>query len=134
MSKELAEDLDEAIEDFQERENLGHGFTHVDPLEEIEIGKGDRSRPTFVSENLLADYKKQLIELLKEYSDFFAWEYHEIPGLSRDIVEHRLDIRPDYRPFKQPPRRFNAQIYPKIEEEIERLLEAKFIRPCRYAE
>ena len=57
-----------------------------------------------------------------------------MPGLSREIIEHRLDIRPDYRPFKQPPRRFNAQVYPKIKEEIERLLEAKFIRPCRYAE
>ena len=43
------EDLKEAIEDFREREKLGHGFTPVDPLEEIDIGKGDRSRPTFVS-------------------------------------------------------------------------------------
>ena len=61
-----------AIEDFREREKLGHGFTPVDPLEEIDIGKGDRSRPTFVSRNLLADYKIQLIELLKEYNDCFA--------------------------------------------------------------
>ena len=59
---------------------------------------------------------------------------HEIPGLSREIVEHRLDIKPEYRPFKQPPRRFNAQIYPRIKEEVERLLEAKFIQPCRYTE
>ena len=57
-----------------------------------------------------------------------------MPGLSREIVEHRLDIKPEYRPFKQPPRRYNAHIYPKIKEEVERLLEAKFIRPCRYAE
>ena len=74
-----AEDLNEAIEDFREREKLGHGFTPVDLLEEIDIGKGDRSRPTFVSENLLADYKIQLIELLKEHNDCFAWEYHEMP-------------------------------------------------------
>ena len=61
-----AEDMNEAIEDFREREKLGHGFTPVDPLEEIDIGKGDRSRPTFVSENLLTDYKIQLIELLRD--------------------------------------------------------------------
>ena len=74
LSEDLAEDLDEAIEDFRAREKLGHGFILVDPLEEIDIGKGDRSRPTFVSENLLADYKEQLIELIKKYNDCFAWE------------------------------------------------------------
>ena len=57
-----------------------------------------------------------------------------MPVLSREIIEHQLDIKPEYRPFKQTPRQFNAQIYPKIKEEVERLLEAKFIRPCLYTE
>ena len=37
LSKQLNEDPDEAIEDFREREKLGHGFTPVDPLDEIDI-------------------------------------------------------------------------------------------------
>ena len=65
LSEDSKEDLDEAIEDFREREKLGHGFTPVDPLDEIDIGEGDRSRPTFVSKNLVADYELKLIELLK---------------------------------------------------------------------
>ena len=39
------------------------------------------------SKNLKADCKAKLIELLKEYVCCFAWEYHEMPGLSRELVE-----------------------------------------------
>jgi hypothetical protein len=72
--------------------------------------------------------------LLKEYKDCFAWEYYEMPGLDRSIVEHRLPIKSKYRPFKQSPRRLNPNVLEDIKKEIERLLEAKFIKSCRYAE
>jgi hypothetical protein len=45
-----------------------------------------------------------------------------------------LPIKPGYRPFKQAPRRFNPKILNDIKSETKRLLEAKFIWPCRYAE
>jgi hypothetical protein len=45
-----------------------------------------------------------------------------------------LTIKPGYWPFKQAPRRFNPNILDDIKKETERLLEAKFLRPCRYAE
>ena len=57
-----------------------------------------------------------------------------MPSLDRSIVEHRLPIKPGYRPFKQAPRRFNPNVLDDIKKETERLLEAKFIRSCRYAE
>jgi len=72
--------------------------------------------------------------LLKEYVDCFAWEYHEMPGLSRELVEHRLPIKAGFRPYKQPAQKFNPKIYDRIKEEISRLLKANFIRPCRYAD
>ena len=79
------------------------------------------------------EYKQELIDLLKKFKDYFAWEYYKMPGLDWSIVEHRLPIKPRYRPFKQAPRRFNPNVLDDIKE-TERLLEAKFIRPCRYAE
>ena len=57
-----------------------------------------------------------------------------MPGLDQSIVEHRLPIKPGYRPFKQAPRRFNPNVLDDIKKETERLLEAKFIRPCCYVE
>jgi hypothetical protein len=57
-----------------------------------------------------------------------------MPGLDRELVEHRLPIKGGFRPYKQPARNFNPEIIGKVKEEVERLLQAKFIRPCRYVE
>ena len=57
-----------------------------------------------------------------------------MPGLSRELVEHRLPIKAGFRPYKQPARKFNPNMYDRIKEEIGRLLKANFIRPCRYAD
>ena len=73
-------------------------------------------RPMFINQNLKADYKVELTALLKEYVDCFAWNYIEMPGLSRELVEHRLPIKKGFRPFEQHPRRFNSTIYDQIKE------------------
>jgi hypothetical protein len=52
---------------------LGRGFMSADKLEEVDIGNGDKPRPTFISANLELDFRKGLIKLLKEYKDCFAW-------------------------------------------------------------
>ena len=48
---------------------LGHGFTSTDELEEVDIGSGDRPRPTYVSAKLDPKYKRELVDLLKEFKD-----------------------------------------------------------------
>jgi hypothetical protein len=60
---------------------LGRGFMSADKLEEIDIGDGDKPRPTFTSANLESSFREGLIKLLKEYKDCFAWDYSEMPGL-----------------------------------------------------
>ena len=90
--------MDEFLDD---EGKLGHRFTSADALEEVDIGDGDRPRPTFISAKLDPEYKQELVKLLKEYKDYFAWEYYEMTGLDRSIVEHRFPIKPGYRPFQQ---------------------------------
>ncbi len=106
----------------------------ADDLEEIDIGPGDRPRPTLISKNLSPEFRTKLIELLKEYRDCFALEYYEMLGLSRSIVEHRLPIKPGVRLYQQPPRRCKADMLEPIKAEIKRLYDAGFIHPCRYVE
>jgi hypothetical protein len=124
--------MDSPIDDIEGK--LGQGFTSADLLEEVDIRPSDRPRPTYVSAKLDPEYKQELINLLKEYRDCFAWKYYEIPSLSRSIVEHRLPIKDGYRPFKQALRRFKPKLLEDIKKEITRLYEAKFIQQCRYAE
>jgi hypothetical protein len=88
------------IEEFRDLDKLGQGFTSADPLEEIDIGDGKTPRPAFVKKTLETDPRNEMIGLLKEYSDCFAWNYTEMSRLSREIVEHRLPIKSGFRPFK----------------------------------
>ena len=93
---------------------LGHGFASANELEEVDIGSRDRPRPTYVSAKLGPEYKRELINLLKEFQDYFAWEYYEMSGLDQSIVEHWLPIKPRFQPFKQASRRFNPNVLDDI--------------------
>jgi hypothetical protein len=119
---------------FTDDGKLGQGFTSANDLVEVEIGSGDRPRPTFISAKLHSKCKQQLTDLLKEYKDCFAWDNTEMSGLDRSIVEHCLPIKSRFCPHQQPARRCNPNILPDIKVEITKLIEAKFIRQCRYAE
>lgn len=53
-----------------------------DPSEKINLGEGVAKRPTYISVKIEPGMKKNVVELLKEYKDYFAWDYKEILGLS----------------------------------------------------
>jgi hypothetical protein len=75
-----------------------------------------------------------MIALLKEYADCFTWDYTEMPGLDRSIVEHRLPLKSGFRPFQQRARQMKAEVLVEVKKEVEKPIEAGFIRPCRYAD
>jgi hypothetical protein len=54
-------------------------------------------------------------------------------GLSRELVEHRLPIEADFTPYKQGARNFKPEIIRRVKE-VDQLLQAGFIQPCRYAD
>jgi hypothetical protein len=62
----------EAIEDFDEVEKLGQGFSLADPLEEIDMRDGIIPRPTFVTKNMSLEHKNDVIKLLRDYVDCFT--------------------------------------------------------------
>jgi hypothetical protein len=57
-----------------------------------------------------------------------------MPGSSRELVEHRLPINVGFRPYKQGAQNFKPEIVGRVKEEVDWLLQAGFIQPCRYAD
>ena len=45
----VGSDMGESIEEIEDMDKLGQGFTSADPLEEVDIGDGSVPRPTFVN-------------------------------------------------------------------------------------
>jgi hypothetical protein len=87
--------------DLADDGKLGYRFTLADELEEVDIGPRDKPQTTFISKKLDPSLREPMIALLKEYSDCFAWDYTEMPGLDRSIVEHRLALKKEFWPFQQ---------------------------------
>jgi hypothetical protein len=119
--------------DLADDGKLGYRFTLANELEEVDIGPRDKPRPIFVSKKLDPSLREPMIALLKEYSDCFAWDYTEMPGLDISIVEHRLPLKKGFKPFQQRARQMRTEVLEEVKKEIEKMLEAGFIRPCRYA-
>ena len=120
--------------DLTGNDKLGYGFTSADDLEEVDIGPGDKPRPTFISKRLDPSLREPMIALLREYRDYFAWDYTEMPGLDRSIIEHWLPLKKGFRPFQQRARQMKAEILEEVKKEVQKMLDAGFIRPCRYVE
>jgi hypothetical protein len=43
----------------------------------------------------------ELLSFLDKNSDMFAWSTFDLVGVSRDVIEHRLQVSPNVKPKKQ---------------------------------
>nr|ABA99805.1 retrotransposon protein, putative, unclassified [Oryza sativa Japonica Group] len=75
-----------------------------------------------------------LVSFLRANADVFAWRPADMPGVPREVIEHRLAMRSGARPVRQKVRRQVPERQAFIREEVARLLEAGFIREVIHPE
>ncbi|XP_071727498.1 uncharacterized protein [Rutidosis leptorrhynchoides] len=51
--------------------------------------------------NVSVDTRKQIVQLLVQYMDVFAWCKNDITGVPRHIAEHKLNVNPALKPVVQ---------------------------------
>uniref|UniRef100_A0A2N9F487 Uncharacterized protein n=1 Tax=Fagus sylvatica TaxID=28930 RepID=A0A2N9F487_FAGSY len=74
-------------------------ITSKEELEVINLSDDPHiTKPISISKSLSAKERKCLINLLHEYKDVFAWDYHEMPGIDPGLVAHSLNVEPGTRP------------------------------------
>ncbi|KAL5562028.1 hypothetical protein UlMin_031775 [Ulmus minor] len=56
----------------------------------------------------------------------------DMPGINPNVIVHRLNIDPNFKPIKQKRRTFNAERYMAINTEVDKLLKAGFIEEANY--
>ena len=99
---------------------------------EVNLGTEEDSKNVLISANLVADEEHDIVKVLRNYSDSFAWSYEDMPRLDPSLVEHRLVLKPDAKPIKQRLRRIHPRMALKVKEEVDKLHNAKFIRVVLY--
>ncbi|KAK5837608.1 hypothetical protein PVK06_006335 [Gossypium arboreum] len=104
---------------------------HKESVEIISLREGKEVK---IGASIAAETKQDLIELLRELKDIFAWSYQDMPGLNTDIVVHRLSIKEECRPVQQKLRRMRPDVLLKIKEEVKKQFDASFLQVVKYSE
>ena len=109
----------------------------MESLEEnfMDYNIGTKEQPGIVkiSKALSVEQRERYIKLLKEYVDIFAWSYEDLQTYDTSIIQHKVPLKPNVKPFRQNLRRINLTLFPVIEKAVKKLLDAKIIIPLRYS-
>jgi hypothetical protein len=73
-----------------------------------------------------------LITFLRVNLDVFARQISDMPEIPRKVIEHKLDIDLAFKPIKQEESRYTPERHEAIRLEVNKLLEAGFIKPVDY--
>uniref|UniRef100_A0A2N9IDK5 Integrase catalytic domain-containing protein n=1 Tax=Fagus sylvatica TaxID=28930 RepID=A0A2N9IDK5_FAGSY len=82
--------------------------------------------------NLSVGDRQEMIALLMEFRDIFAWSVYEAPGVSPDLACHSLSISIEAKLVSQKRRKLAPEQAEIVAKEVERLLEANAIRSVQY--
>ena len=99
-----------------------------DKVAQINLIDETNPKPIFISESLSSSEKEDLISLVREYTDVFAWNYEDMPGLDPRVAMHRLNINSDVKPITQQQRWFRLEIMEAIQSEVKKLIDSGSIR------
>jgi hypothetical protein len=109
--------------------------TALDPsptVKKVCLGLPDASKEVVIGADLDPKQELALTSFLRDNVDIFAWSPSDMPGVPRELAEHRLEVNKTARPIKQKLRRFAKDQRQAIEVEVCKLLAASFIRECQH--
>lgn len=76
--------------------------------------------------------KMKIATFLRENRDILAWKHEDMPRIDREVIQHCLNINPECKPMQQRSRVFALERNKAIAKEIEKLLEASFVKEVFY--
>ncbi|XP_068323335.1 uncharacterized protein [Pyrus communis] len=90
----------------------------AEELEKVSISKDYPDRIVKIGTTLSPPTRLTLISFLQKNTEVFAWSYEDMPGISPDIICHRLSINPKTKPVKQKRRSYDVEQYEAMKAEV----------------
>jgi hypothetical protein len=72
------------------------------------------------------------LAFLNKNNDVFAWSTSDLVVVSKDTIEHRLQVNPNAKPRKQKLQKMSEEKVEDVKVEVQRLLDVGFIREVTY--
>ncbi|GJZ88752.1 reverse transcriptase domain-containing protein [Tanacetum coccineum] len=79
-----------------------------------------------------AKCREQLIHLLKDNMDVFAWQSSDMAGIPRRLIRHTLNVNKSVPPVAQKRRVLGTEKSKVVTKEVEEWVKAGIVRPVKY--
>jgi hypothetical protein len=70
---------------------------------------------------------------LKDFVDVFSWKYEDLRTYDTNIMENKIPLKEETKPFRQKLRQINPMLLFIMETEVNKLLDAQIIISLRYS-
>jgi hypothetical protein len=74
----------------------------------------------------------KLLPFLDRNSDVFAWSTSDLVRVSREVIEHKLQVNPNVKPKKQKLLKMSEEKIEAVKAEVQHVLDVGFIRDVTY--
>ncbi len=108
---------------------MGWIVTEEEQLTKINLGFEENLQHVKINGYLEPVINHQLIELLKEFKDIFAWTYKDLKGIPLNIAQHWIELDTLIPPIHQAWYRLNPNYAAIVKHDINKLLLTGFIKP-----
>lgn len=98
----------------------------------INLGSEKLRREVKIGASFAEHVHHELVELLHQYVDIYAWSYQDMPGLDTNIVGHCLPLKPECPPVKKKLHRTRPDMVLKIKEEVKKQFNIGFLVIVKY--
>jgi hypothetical protein len=99
---------------FDENDVLLKGKVSEEDTGTIQCNIGTEGEPKFVklSKTLTEEQRYEYIGLLREFDDVFAWTYEDLTTYDTSVIEHKIPLMEEAKPFRQKLRQINPMLLP----------------------
>jgi ribonuclease HI len=108
----------------------------TEDVDVTECNLGTEEDPKYVklSSSLSKEQRDEYVNILKDFVDVFSWKYEDLRTYDTNIIEHKIPLKEEAKPFRWKLRQINPMLLPIMEKEVKTLLDAQIIIPLRYSE
>ena len=75
------------------------GEEKVEALETMELVDGETAKMTRIGTTLSPEMKSRLVQFLKDNLDIFAWSHEDMPDITTEVIQHRLNMDLEKKPI-----------------------------------
>ena len=70
-------------------------------VKEVPLKLEDPEARVLIESSIVEKLKQELINFLKDINKNFTWKHEEMTGIDKEIITHKLNIDPSFRPIHQ---------------------------------